>query len=107
MRDALPVRGRDSGGADVHSAVELHGIAIDHLTADGVGQRDTQSRLAGSGGTDNGHHGWRRSRTHARSDGMPSETPVPTLATGLAPTPQLSGITRAGRTMATSASATR
>ena len=38
------------GGADVHAAVDLHGVGGHHLAAPGLGQRHRQLCLAGGGG---------------------------------------------------------
>jgi hypothetical protein len=45
---------RQLGGADVHPAVELHRVRVDHLTAETRGQVDAEIGLSGRGGTHDG-----------------------------------------------------
>lgn len=54
VRYALLLLGREFGGADVHAAVELHGIGVDDLAAHVLRERDAQIGLSGRGGTDDG-----------------------------------------------------
>lgn len=46
VRDAVPLLLGELGGADVHAAVQLHGVGVDHLTVQGPGQGDTEVGLA-------------------------------------------------------------
>ncbi len=40
MVDAAALRRRELCGADVHPAVELHGVGVDDLAAETFGQRE-------------------------------------------------------------------
>ena len=42
------------GGADVHAAVELHRVGVDHLAAEPLGERDAEVGLADGGRADDG-----------------------------------------------------
>ena len=46
--------GRELGGADVHAPVELHGVGVDHLAAEALGEGDAQVGLARRGRADDG-----------------------------------------------------
>ncbi len=54
VRDATAFLGRQFRGADVHPTVELHGVGVDDLTAEPLGQEDAQIGLSGRGGSDYG-----------------------------------------------------
>ena len=71
MGVAAAAGGRHLGGADVHAAVELEGVGVEHLDADarrrtvlppgeGVGEVERQLRLSGGRGTDDDHADGRR-----------------------------------------------
>ena len=51
VRDSLALGRGELGGANVHTAVELHGIDVDHLAAQLLRQRQPQRRFAGGGGS--------------------------------------------------------
>ena len=46
VHDAATLVRRQLGRADVHAAVELHGVGVDDLAADGPGERDAEVGLA-------------------------------------------------------------
>ena len=48
---------RDLGGADVHAAVELHGVGVDDLAAEFQGELDGEVGLSGAGRPDDGDDG--------------------------------------------------
>jgi len=54
MRDALAGGRGLLGGADVHALVELHGVGVHHLAAEGAGQAGAEPGLAGGGRADHG-----------------------------------------------------
>ena len=54
VRDAAALLGRQLGGADVHAPVELHGVGVDDLAAEALGEGDAQIGLSGRGGADDG-----------------------------------------------------
>ena len=64
--DAAALGGRQLGGADVHAAVELHGVGVDDLPAQGLGEVERERRLAGRRGPDDRHHGWTGVGGHGR-----------------------------------------
>lgn len=47
VRDAAALGLGEFGGADVHAPVELHGVGVDDLAAEVLGEEDAQVRLAG------------------------------------------------------------
>jgi hypothetical protein len=57
VRDAAALLERELRGADVHAAVELHRVGVDHLPADLARQCDGEVALARGGGADDGEHG--------------------------------------------------
>ena len=67
VRHAAPLGEVGLGGADVHAAVELHGIGVDHLTAEPLGEGDGERGLPGGGGADDGDDGWRRAHAAVQS----------------------------------------
>jgi len=54
MRNPAPLGNRQFRGADVHPAVELHGVGVDDLTAEPFGQVQRQGTLARPGRPDDG-----------------------------------------------------
>ena len=52
VRDAAALGERELGGADVHAAVELHGVGVDDLAAEALGQVEGEVGLAGRGRPD-------------------------------------------------------
>jgi hypothetical protein len=52
VRHPAPLGRGGLRGADVHAAVELHRVGVDHLGADPLGQLDRQRGLAGRGRPD-------------------------------------------------------
>ena len=66
VRNAATLGGRQFGGADVHAAVELHGVGVDDLAAEPLGDVECQRALAGAGRPDDGdrphRHGVPRQR---------------------------------------------
>ena len=68
MRDAVPLTGRQLGGAEVHAAVLLHGVGVDHFDADlaaqPVGDGERELGFAGAGGADD------RDRPRGRRHGV-------------------------------------
>jgi hypothetical protein len=62
VRHAVPLAGVGLGGADVHAAVQLHRVGVDHLAAEPVRQGDSEGGLAGGGGAHQRDH--RRGTAH-------------------------------------------
>ena len=56
VRDAPALVDGHLRGADVHPGVQLHGVGVDHLTAETLGQVERQPGLAGRRRTDDGHY---------------------------------------------------
>ena len=56
MGHAVALLGGELGGADVHAAIKLHGVGVDHLTAQRQRQRHSERALTGRGGTDDRDH---------------------------------------------------
>ncbi len=56
VRDVSALPRRYFGCADVHAAVELHGVGIDDLTAEYGGKVDREFAFAGRGRPDDRHH---------------------------------------------------
>ena len=54
VRDTATLLGCQLGGTDVHPSVELHGVGVDDLAAEPLGQEDAQIGLSGRGGPDDG-----------------------------------------------------
>ncbi len=54
VRHALPLLHGQFGGADVHAAVELHGVGVDDLAPQVLGEGDAEIGLACRRGTDDG-----------------------------------------------------
>ena len=52
VRDAAALGDGELGGADVHAAVQLHGVGVDDLAAEAFGDVQGQRRLAGAGRPD-------------------------------------------------------
>ena len=55
VHDAAPLGDRQLGRADVHAAVDLHGVGVDDLAAQPLREVEGQPGLAGGGGPDDGH----------------------------------------------------
>ena len=81
------LRGR-LGGADVHPAVELHGVGVDDLPAQPQGELDAQGGLAGARGPDDGDDRQLRAGHRTGRPGMPRLTGPGPAAPGAAGTPQ-------------------
>ena len=58
VRHTRPLGRRQLGRADVHPAVELHGVGVDHLSPETQREGDPEVRLPGRRGADDGdgHH---------------------------------------------------
>ena len=56
VRDPAPLLRRQLGGADVHAAVELHGVGIDDLAVEGRGEGEAEVGLAGRRRADDRDH---------------------------------------------------
>ena len=54
MRDTAAGSRINLGGADIHAAVLLHGVGVDDLTADLLGDRQRKVGFPGSGRPDDG-----------------------------------------------------
>ncbi|SIK34017.1 Uncharacterised protein [Mycobacteroides abscessus subsp. abscessus] len=52
VNETPPLAFRHLGGADIHTAIQLHRVGIDDLPAQALGQLQRERRLAGGGGTD-------------------------------------------------------
>jgi hypothetical protein len=67
VRDAAPLGDGELGGADVHAAVDLHRVGVDHLAAQALGEVEGEPGLAGRGRPDDGDD--RRGLRHGASLG--------------------------------------
>ena len=47
MRNSAALGGGELAGADVHAAVQLHGVGVDHLAVERAGQPQRQFGLTG------------------------------------------------------------
>ena len=54
VRDAASLGLGQLGGADVHAAVDLHRVGVDHLSPEPLGEVEAEARLARRGGSDEG-----------------------------------------------------
>jgi len=54
VRHPAPLGDGQLGGPDVHPAVQLHGVGVDHLPAEPLRERDAKVGLAGGGRADDG-----------------------------------------------------
>src|SRR5699024_5262046 len=68
VRDPAPLSRRELGGPDVHPAVLLHGVAVDDLTAESLGEAEGQLGLPRPGRP---HHGDGDTPGHDGAPGSP------------------------------------
>ena len=74
MPDTAALTHRELGGPDVHAHVHLHGVGVDHISAQALGQRDGEVALAGGRGSHDGDDRW---LTHGTSVADASEPDAP------------------------------
>ena len=71
VRDAAALGDGELGGADVHAAVQLHGVGVHDLAAEAFGDVERQLRLAGAGRPDD------RDRPRGHGAQTPTKYPTP------------------------------
>jgi hypothetical protein len=82
VRHAVAFGLGELGRADVHPAVELHRVGVDHLAAELVRERDAEIRFAGRGRADHGDH---QGGCHGRSRGAITRVILPPRASCVKP----------------------